>query len=43
LRAALKACLDANVRLITTSLDPSIVLSQLLVTIAAPGKTPVQR
>jgi DNA polymerase-3 subunit delta len=39
LRAALKACLDANVRLITTSLDPSIILSQLLVTIAAPART----
>ena len=37
LRAALKACLDANVRLVTTSLDPAIVLSQLLVGIAAPA------
>jgi DNA polymerase-3 subunit delta len=43
LRAAFKACLDANVRLVTTSIDPAIVLSQLLVSIAAPAPAPSKR
>jgi DNA polymerase III subunit delta len=35
LRSALKACLKANLQLVTTQLDPRLVLSQLVVTIVA--------
>ncbi len=35
LRAALEACLDSNVRLVTTSLEPKVVLSQLIAKIIA--------
>jgi DNA polymerase III subunit delta len=35
LRAALEACLAANVQLVTTQLDPEVVLSQLIVRIVA--------
>jgi DNA polymerase-3 subunit delta len=31
LRAALQACLDANLKLVTTSLDPQLVLERLLI------------
>ena len=37
LRIALQACLDANVRLVTSSLDATVVLSQLLVQIVSGG------
>jgi DNA polymerase III subunit delta len=36
LRAALDACLSANVQLVTSSLEPAVALSQLLVKIIAP-------
>lgn len=35
LQAALECCLDANVKLVTSSMEPEIVLSQLLVKIIA--------
>jgi DNA polymerase-3 subunit delta len=35
LRTGLKACLNANVQLVTTSLEPKIVLTRLLVSIVA--------
>lgn len=35
LRAALHACLEANVQLVTSSLDPEMVLTQLIVRIGA--------
>lgn len=35
LRAALGACLEANVQLVTSSLEPSVALSQLLVKVIA--------
>ena len=35
LRAALQACLAANVQLVTTQLDPEVVLSQLIVRVVA--------
>lgn len=35
LHAAFKACLDANVKLVTTSLDPKLVLERLLIGILA--------
>ena len=38
LRRALEACLTANLRLVTSSLDPVIVLNQLLVRILASGQ-----
>ena len=31
LRAALQACLDANLKLVTTSIDPQLVLERLLI------------
>ncbi len=34
LRKALAACLEANVQLVTTSLDPRVVLSQLIIKVA---------
>lgn len=37
LRTALSACLDANVRLVTSSMEPEIVISQLLVRIIGDG------
>ena len=40
LRAALDACLDANVQLVTSSLEPKVVLTQLLVKIIAPRSGP---
>ncbi len=42
LRAALEACLEANLRLVTTSLDPRLVLHQLAARILA-GKTAALR
>jgi DNA polymerase-3 subunit delta len=36
LRLALEACLQANVQLVTTGLDPKVVLTELIVRIAAP-------
>jgi len=38
LEAGLHACLDANVRLVTSSLEPKVVLSQLLVRLIAGGR-----
>jgi DNA polymerase III subunit delta len=38
LEAGLHACLEANVRLVTSSLEPKVVLSQLLVRLIAGGK-----
>ena len=35
LRAALDACLEANVQLVTTSLEPKVILTRLIVRIAA--------
>jgi DNA polymerase-3 subunit delta len=37
LRAAFVACLEANVRLVTSSMDAEVVLGQLLVRIIASG------
>jgi DNA polymerase-3 subunit delta len=37
LRGAFQACLEANLRLVTSSMEAEIVLSQLLVRIIAPG------
>jgi DNA polymerase-3 subunit delta len=37
LRAAMHACLEANVRLVSSSVDANVVLSQLLVRIVAAG------
>ncbi|MEP6670581.1 MAG: DNA polymerase III subunit delta [Chthoniobacter sp.] len=37
LRAAFRACLEANIRLVTSSMEADVVLSQLLVRIIAPG------
>jgi DNA polymerase-3 subunit delta len=37
LRAALHACLDANLKLITSAIEPRIVLTQLIVRIASPA------
>jgi DNA polymerase-3 subunit delta len=37
LRAAFRACLEANVRLVTSSMEAEIVLSQLLVRVITPG------
>ncbi|MEI9892622.1 MAG: DNA polymerase III subunit delta [Chthoniobacter sp.] len=37
LRAAFRACLEANIRLVTSSMEAEVVLSQLLVRIVAPG------
>ncbi len=39
LREGLHACLEANVRLVSSSLEPKIVLSQLLVRLIAGGKS----
>jgi DNA polymerase-3 subunit delta len=41
LRAGLEACLKANHRMVSTSLDPKVVLSQLIIELLAPG--PAQR
>jgi DNA polymerase-3 subunit delta len=41
LRTALHACLEANVRLVTSSMEASVVLSQLLVRVIASGKSTV--
>lgn len=38
LREALAACLEANVQLVTSPLDPEVVLSQLIVRVVAEGK-----
>jgi DNA polymerase-3 subunit delta len=38
LRAAMDACLKANIQLVTSSLEPEIALSQLLVKIISPAK-----
>jgi len=38
LRTALHACLEANVRLVTSSMEANVVLSQLLVRVIAGGK-----
>jgi DNA polymerase-3 subunit delta len=38
LRAALHSCLEANVRLVTSSLEPKVVLGQLLVRVISGGK-----
>ena len=43
LQVALQACLDANVRLVTSSLDVKVVLSQLLVEIVAGGSPAVRQ
>lgn len=40
LQAALEACLEANIQLVTSALDAEVALSQLLVKIIAPGKNP---
>ncbi len=40
LRAALAACLAANVSLVTSSLDPKTVLTEIVVKIAAPDALP---
>jgi len=37
LRAALAACLETNIQLVTSSMDAEVALSQLLVKIIAPG------
>ena len=37
LRTAFRACLEANIRLVTSSMEAEVVLSQLLVRIIAPG------
>lgn len=37
LRSALQACLEANVKLVTSGLEPKILLAQLIVRIAAPS------
>jgi DNA polymerase-3 subunit delta len=38
LRAALQACLDANVQLVTSSLEPEVVLTRLIVRIGTPAQ-----
>jgi DNA polymerase-3 subunit delta len=38
LRAAFRACLEANIRLVTSSMEADVVLSQLLVRIIANGR-----
>lgn len=37
LRTAFRACLEANIRLVTSSMEAEVVLSQLLVRVIAPG------
>jgi DNA polymerase-3 subunit delta len=37
LQAAFRACLKANLRLVTSSMEPEVVLSQLLVRIISEG------
>lgn len=37
LRAALQACLDANVQLVTSGMEPKVVLTQLIIRIGAGG------
>jgi DNA polymerase-3 subunit delta len=43
LREALDACLEANVQLVSSSLDANVVLSQLLVKTLGPAQAPAQR
>lgn len=38
LHAAFRACLDANAKLVTTQLDPKLVIERLLVGLLAPAK-----
>lgn len=38
LRLGLEACLEANLRLVTTSLDPRVVLNQLVIRLLAPRR-----
>jgi DNA polymerase-3 subunit delta len=38
LRTAFRACLEANIRLVTSSMEAEVVLSQLLVRVIAPGR-----
>jgi len=39
LKKALESCLEANLRLVTTPLEPQLVLSQLVTRILTGGKT----
>jgi DNA polymerase III subunit delta len=41
LRAALAACLEANIALVTSGLDPKTVLTEIVVKIAAPDALPL--
>lgn len=43
LRAALRACLQANLRLVSTGLDPKTVLTQLLVSMLSPRALTAKR
>lgn len=38
LRAALEACLETNIQLVTSALEPEVALSQLLIKIIAPAR-----